>query len=119
DNRTDEAHSIDCILDPFSGKFKVQRVGAESSIAKFYGLSPISYPCLTGHSYDQVVSRIYPVVTKSGQPHYDHICAAMAAPDGDVVWIPYQRVVLPLRETRGRPGVRVVTEMTKVDISPL
>jgi hypothetical protein len=120
ENRTDEEHSIDCFVDPHSGRFKVQRVGAQSSIAKFYGLmTPISYPCLTGHSYDQVVSRIYPEVARSGHPHYDHVYAAMAAPDGDVMWIPYQRVVLPLHEQKGRQGVRIITELTKVDVRPL
>lgn len=118
-NSADEETSVDCIYDPLSGKYKVNRVGKESSIGRNYGLSPISYPCLTGHSYDQVVSRAYPQVQRSGQPHYDHIYAAFAAPTGDVLWVPYQRVVLPLGGRRGKNGVRVVTEMTKVDISPL
>jgi hypothetical protein len=36
-----------------------------------------------------------------------------------VVWVPYQRVVLPLVQGRNRKGVRVVTELAEVDISPL
>ena len=119
DKDADEAHSIDCVYDSESGRYRVNRVGPESSIGKHYGLSPISYPCLTGHSYDHVVSQIYPVVTRSGEPHYDHVYAAFRMPDGDVNWVPYQRVVLPLSANRGKKGVRIVTEMTKVDISPL
>jgi hypothetical protein len=79
----------------------------------------VSYPCLTGHSYDHAVSRVYPEVNRSGEPHHDHIYAAMAAANGDVVWVPYQRVVLPLNLSRSRKGVRIVTELAKVDISPL
>ena len=43
----------------------------------------------------------------------------MASANGDVVWVPYQRVVLPLNLGRNRKAVRVVTELAKVDISPL
>ncbi len=119
DNQADEEHSIDCLYDASSRKFRVSRVGSKSTIAQLWGMSPVSYPCLTGHSYDQAVSRVYPEVSRTGDPHYDHIYAAMASPVGDVVWVPYQRVVLPLRQGRTRKGVRVVTELAKVDISPL
>lgn len=118
-NAIDEDHSIDCTFDPSSQKFRVTRVGAQSTIAKLWGMNPVSYPCLTGHSYDQAVSRIYPEVSRTGEPHYDHIYAAMASANGDVVWLPYQRVVLPLKLGRNKKGVRVVTELAKVDISPL
>jgi hypothetical protein len=119
DNAASEDVSIDCAYDPSSQRFRVARVGPQSTIAKLWGLNPVSYPCLTGHSYDEAVSRAYPQVTRSGEPHYDHIYAAMASARGDVVWVPYQRVVLPLVQGRGRKGVRVVTELAEVDISPL
>ena len=119
DNAVDEDHSIDCTYDAPSQKFRVARVGAQSTIAKLWGMNPVSYPCLTGHSYDQAVSRIYPEVSRTGEPHYDHIYAAMASANGDVVWVPYQRVVVPLKLGRNKKAVRVVTELAKVDISPL
>jgi hypothetical protein len=119
DNAADEECSIDCMYDPSSQRFRVARVGRHSTIAKLWGVNPVSYPCLTGHSYDQAVSRIYPQVSRSGEPHYDHIYAAMASANGDVVWVPYQRVVLPLIMGRNRKAVRIVTELAKVDISPL
>jgi hypothetical protein len=119
DRAIDEDHSIDCVFDPASHKFHVTRVGHKSTIAQVYGLSPVSYPCLTGHSYDQAVSRAYTRVIQTGIPHYDHIYAAMSSPAGDVFWVPYQRVVLPLKTNRGKRGVRIVTEVTKVDISIL
>lgn len=114
----DEACSIDCLYDEDLRCFRVVRVGAQSTIAKLWGLNPVSYPCLSGHSYDLAVSRAYPLVAQSGEPHYDHIYAAMASSRGDVVWVPYQRVVLPFG-AGGKRGVRVVTELAKVDISPL
>lgn len=119
DNAASEDVSIDCAYDPASHRYRVARVGPQSTIAKLWGLNPVSYPCLIGHSYDDAVSRAYPQVTRSGEPHYDHVYAAMASTAGDVVWVPYQRVVLPLAQGRNRKGVRVVTELAEVDISPL
>jgi len=119
DNAASEDVSIDCAYDPSSQRYRVTRVGPQSTIAKLWGLNPVSYPCLIGHSYDEAVSRAYPLVTRTGDPHYDHIYAAMASARGDVVWVPYQRVVLPLIQGRSKRGVRVVTELAEVDISPL
>ena len=65
------------------------------------------------------MSRVYPQVSRTGQAHYDHIYAAMASANGDVVWVPYQRVVVPLHLGRSKKAVRVVTELAKVDICPL
>lgn len=119
ENAADEECSIDCAYDSAMQAFRVERVGRQSTIAKLWGVNPVSYPCLSGHSYDRAVSRIYPEVSRSGAPHYDHIYAAMASPRGEVVWVPYQRVVLPLHTGRVGRAVRVVTEVAKVDISPL
>jgi hypothetical protein len=119
DNAIEEDCSVDCTYDPSSQKFRVARLGAQSTIAQLWGLNPVSYPCLIGHSYDHAVSRAYPEVTRSGEPHYDHVYAAMASARGDVVWVPYQRVVLPLQQGRHRRAVRVVTQLAKVDILPL
>jgi hypothetical protein len=114
-----EVCSIDCLYDQAAQRFRVARVGRNSTIAKLWGVNPVSYPCLTGHSYDLAVSLVYSQVTRTGQPHYDHIYAAMASARGDVVWVPYQRVVLPLDVGRKVKAVRVVTELAEVDICPL
>lgn len=119
DNAIGEDFSIDCAFDPSSQKYRVARLGPQSTIARLWGLNPVSYPCLTGHSYDNAVSRAYPQVMRTGEPHYDHIYAAMASARGDVVWVPYQRVVLPLQRDRHGKAVRVVTQLAKVDILPL
>jgi hypothetical protein len=119
ENAASEDCSIDCLYDQAAQRFRVARVGRNSTIAKLWGINPVSYPCLTGHSYDRAVSGVYPQVTRTGQPHYDHIYAAMASAHGDVVWVPYQRVVLPLNLGRKLKAVRVVTELAEVDICPL
>lgn len=119
DTAADEDCSVDCHYDSLSQRFRVARVGRQSTIAKLWGVSLTSYPCLSGHAYDVAVSRAYPQVARGGEPSYDHVYAAMTSARGDVVWVPYQRVVLPLNLGRGRKAVRVVTELAKVDISPL
>ena len=50
---------VDCMLDENSGKFNVERVGQKSEIARLWGMNPGVIPCITGHSYDQVVSAAY------------------------------------------------------------
>ncbi len=109
--------SVDCAVDDQYGRYYVERIGPQSCMAKIFGLSPVSYPCVNGGSYDQIVSACYARVIKSGEPHYDHVMAAMNTPDRRVVWFPYQRVVLPHRFPDGRRGVTVVSEVTDtVDI---
>jgi len=109
--------SVDCAVDDQHGRYYVERIGAQSCLAKIFGLSPVSYPCVNGGSYDQIVSASYARVIKSGEPHYDHVMAAMNTPDRRIVWFPYQRVVLPHRFPDGRRGVTVVSEVTDaVDI---
>lgn len=107
---------VDCVLDETSGKFSVERVGQKSEIARLWGMNPVSFPCLTGHSYDQVVSAAYRKVVLTDRPHYDHIIAAMSAPDATVFWCPYQRVILPHRFEGNRKGVMVISKIGPVDI---
>jgi hypothetical protein len=108
--------SVDCIYDTASGKFNVERVGRKSEIARVWGLSPVSYPCISGHSYDQVVSAAYREVLTTGEPHYDHVCAAMMTPYADVLWYTYQRVILPSKFRGSKKGVVVVSKEAPVDI---
>jgi hypothetical protein len=109
-------YSIDCVHDDSDDRFKVMRIGPGSPIAKLWGIFPVSYPCLMGNPYDQVVSEVYPEVVRTGEPHYGHVYAAMALPDRQVRWMPYQRVVLPHRFPDGRMGVTVISEVSPVDI---
>jgi len=109
-------YSVDCIYDSVSGKFNVERVGQKSEIARIWGMSPVSYPCMIGHSYDQIVSAAYREVLTTREPYYDHVCAAMVAPDSDVLWCAYQRVILPGAFSGSRKGVVVVSKGAPVDI---
>ncbi|MBI3672333.1 MAG: hypothetical protein HY245_02685 [Rhizobiales bacterium] len=110
--------SVDCSLDEESGRVKVERIGAGSAIAKLWGLSPVSTPCLSGTSYDKVTTKGYIEALRTGRPHYDHIYAAMMGRDGEVSWIPYQRIVMPHRKPFGRLRmVSVVSEITPVEIA--
>ena len=113
-----EESSIDCSIDGETGRVKVERIGANSAIARLWGMSPVTTPCLSGTSYDKAVSHAYGEVLRTGRPHYDHIYAAMMGPDGDIAWIPYQRVVTRHPASRGdQQLVSVVSEFTPVEIA--
>jgi hypothetical protein len=115
-NRAPPEFCVDCVYDKASGKFSVDRVGRKSEIARLWGMSPVSYPCINGLSYDQVVSAVYHRVLATGEPHYDHVCAAMVTPDSDVLWYTYQRVILPGMFRGSKKGVIVVSKEAPVDI---
>lgn len=108
--------SVDCVHDPEEDRYKVLRIGPNSQIARLWGVMPVSYPCLNGGSYDEIVSAVYAKVVETGKPHYGHVYAAMAFPNRSVRWFPYQRVVLPHKFPDGRPGVTVVSEFSPVEI---
>lgn len=112
-------NSIDCVVDEHSHKFRVDRVGPKSTIAKFYGMLPVTYPYVNGGSYDEIVYEAYMHVLRSGKPRYDHVLAAMRMPDNVVRWVPYQRIIVPMKTSDHRQAVSVVTEIAPVDISPI
>ena len=110
--------SVDCVFDPGSGRFLVERIGSSSAVAKYYGTtSPSTFPCQSGHSYDAIVSRAYSSVMSTGKLHYGHVLAALPSPMHAPKWIGYQRVILPHVFPDGRSGVTVVTEVADVDIN--
>jgi hypothetical protein len=110
--------SIVCTVEPDRQISQVEHVGKNSLIAQIWGVSPNSYPCLNGHSYDRVVTPEYFRVVKSGKPHYDHVMASMVRPDGELHWYSYQRVILP-DVAAGRARVRVISEIAPVKIQLL
>ncbi len=109
-------YGVDCVEDPQTHAFRVSHIGEHTPIAERWGMTPVCFPCMNGNDYDQLVSSIYPTVLRTGEPHYDHVYAAMQENDGRVSWVPYQRVVLPHVFRDGSRGVRVVSKIAPVDI---
>ncbi len=116
DGAAEAEHSVDCVYEESSGRFRVDWIGPKSTIARLWGMTPVSYPCQPGGSYDRIVSAAYVDVLKAGRPRYDHVYAAMVTPKSDVVWIPYHRVIVPKRVAGSLRGVSIVSEIAKVDI---
>ncbi len=79
-------------------------------------MSPVSYACRSGNSYDEVISEAYTDVLRTGKPRYDHVLAAMRMPDNVVRWMPYQRIVVPTRMGEKLMSVSVVAEIANVEI---
>ncbi len=117
DHAISPENSVECIYDERSRKFRVDRIGPQSTIAKLYGMSPVSYACKSGNSYDEVVSEAYTHVLRSGKPRYDHVLAALRMPDNVVRWVPYQRIVAPGPNGDKSLSVSVVAEIAKIDIN--
>lgn len=109
-------YCVDCVYDPSTSRFFVERIGPESSLAKLYGLSPTSYPALTGHSYDHIVSQAYKRVMNREKSVYDHVMAVFPVGGTMNKWMGYQRVILPHMFPDGRRGVSVVTDFADVEI---
>jgi hypothetical protein len=108
--------SIDCIFDERIKKYRVTRVGEKSTIAKFWGVIPATYPFVNGGSYDDIVCEPYKHVLNAGKPRYDHVLAAMRMPNNAVHWLTYQRIIFPRQTETNIPTVTVVTELAPVDI---
>ncbi|WP_108883376.1 hypothetical protein [Anderseniella sp. Alg231-50] len=115
--RADPETCVDCVYDPSTGRFVVERIGTSSSLAKLYGMSPDSFPCLTGHSYDTIVSQAYKQSLKTEQVVYDHVMAVFPVNDTVNKWMGYQRAIVPYSFGDGRKGVSVVTDFADVEIT--
>jgi hypothetical protein len=63
-----------------------------------------------------MVGQAYSKVVASREPSYSHVYAAMVRPDGEVAWIPYQRVILPGPKGARVPSVTIVSKFTPVEI---
>ncbi len=112
--------AVVCSIDVDRELTQVEEVGSDSALASVWGVSPVSYPCLSGHSYDRVVSRSYYEVVKTEKPIYDHVLAAMACPDGSVKWLGYQRLIFPRKTLPDTlPQVTVACEFDRVGIQLL
>lgn len=118
-NVSDEL-SITCKVDAEMGTTQVEQIGQESLLGKVWGMVPISYPAMSGHSYDRLVSQPYFEVVKSGAIHYDQVLASMIMPNGEQQWFGYHRVILPDFSAASRiQRVKVACAYAPVDIKLL
>ncbi|MCA0434180.1 MAG: hypothetical protein LCH46_13060 [Proteobacteria bacterium] len=115
-----EDDAVICAVDTVHEQISVEHVGKESALAQVWGVSPVSFPCQTGHSYDRAVSRHYYEVVRTGKPLYDHVLAAMVRPDGEVTWLGYKRLIFAEPKViNGFGRVKVISEIGPVDIKLL
>ncbi len=115
---TSDDESVVCSIDTTRQVSHVEQVGRNSLVASIWGVSPVSFPCMSGHSYDRVVSQSYFTAIATGRPVYDHVLAVMVKPDGEHHWLGYQRVIIPEARANGtRRHVRVISDMSPVNIN--
>lgn len=110
--------SVVCSIDTNRKISHVEQVGRNSLVASIWGVSPVSFPCMSGHSYDRVVSQSYFTAVSTGRPVYDHVLAVMVKPDGEHHWLGYQRVIIPETKASGtKRHVRVISDLSPVNIN--
>lgn len=114
-----DGQSIVCAVDPGLGTSKVEHIGEESLLGKVWGRVPISYPAMSGHSYDRIVSQPYFDVLRSGRMHYDQVLASMVMPNGEQQWFGYHRVIIPDNPLHGVSRVKVACARAPVEIKLL
>jgi hypothetical protein len=115
---TPPAETVHCGIDQHTGRVNIETIGENSTLAKVWGQTPNSFPCVFGNSFDAVVSKPYYDVIETGKPHYDHVSAAMMKPNGRVDWINYQRIVFPSAKLEnGNHAVKALCALAPVDIS--
>jgi hypothetical protein len=112
-------YAVECSFDAESHMFKVERVGAKSAIGRVWGTYTSSHPCQSAGTYGDTVNATYEDVINSGTQRYDHVLAALRLPDNAVHWVPYHRVISPKDFAKGKPGVEVVSQIARVDITVL
>jgi hypothetical protein len=107
-------YSVDCLYNKTADRFDVDRIGAKSPIAKFYGTFLTSFPC-AGTSYSDRVSEGYRHVLSTGKPRTDHVLAAFRLPDNEVHWVPYHRLILPALKSNKGDSVSVISQISPIN----
>ena len=110
---TAEVYSVECEYNKYNDRFTVDRIGARSPIARFYGTYTNSYPCMVS-SYGDRVSAGYRAVLGSGRPRIDHVLAAFRLPNSQVHWVPYHRLILPVAGSKMSDRVQVISQIAPV-----
>jgi hypothetical protein len=109
-------YAVECVYENSSNQFHVEKIGAQSPIARVYGTFLSSFPCRAQGQYSTIVSEAYSDVLNTGKPKYHHVLAAMRMPNNDVVWVPYCRLVIPQVAQNNKNSVLVISEISPVEI---
>ncbi len=115
----DDEDCVICNVDLDRSASNVAQIGEKSLVASIWGVSQVSFPCLSGNSYDRVVSQSYFEAVKHNRPVHDHVLAVMVKPDGEHHWMGYQRLIIPEIGTGAKRSVKVVSAMAPVSINLL
>ncbi len=115
----DEDLAVDCVFDREQGTFIVHRVGRASVIARTFGTSPNSAPCVSFGRYASLINGSYFAALESGDVRYEHVLASIVFPNSVRRWVPYHRLVLPQGFGGRSNAVSVVTEISSVEIRPI
>jgi hypothetical protein len=105
---------VDCNFDQNTDRFVVRQVGSKSLMAKLYGQLENSFAHQSTGSFSDAVSEGYREVLNSGQPRTDHVLAALRLSNNQVHWVPYHRLILPVKIDGRKNGVRVVAEAARI-----
>ncbi len=75
------------------------RTWAESVLGKSCGRALQETPA------GGVLSDVYDEVMRRFEPRFDHIRACIPRADGEIEWVPYQRLLMPVLTTEGKPAL--------------
>lgn len=101
-------------------EFAFDHIGASASAVQIFGRdwarTAVGRRCDRSQpdfEYDERVCAIYRHVSDTSQPVYDHIRAVIRRAGADPIWVPYRRLVLPMRDRFGVPVVASVCEVSQ------
>ena len=106
--------SVDCTLDQNTERFIVSRVGRKSLMSKLYGEADHSFAHQSIGSFSDTVSESYREVLNTGIQRTDHVLAALRLSNNQVHWVPYHRLIVPIKNADKTIGVKVVADAAKI-----
>lgn len=101
-------------------QFAFDHIGASTSAVQVFGRdwarTAVGRRCDRSQpdfEYDERVCATYRHVSDTRQPVYDHIRAVIRRAGDEPIWVPYRRLVLPMRDRLGVPVVASVCEVSQ------
>ncbi len=96
----------------------ISHVGKASSAAIVFGVDwadqAVGRPPTRSqpdYEFDERVCDAYDEVMESGDIRVDHVLAYIRRPERDPLWVPYRRLLMRSRDTRGTPTLLSMVEM--------